>query len=72
MVFSPDGKTLASGSTGKSVELWDVATGMNTATLKGHTEHVFSVAFSPDGKTLASGSADESIKLWDVVPGKKD
>ena len=68
--FSPDGKTLASGSWDKSTKLWDVAGGKNTATLKGYTGLVFSVAFSPDGKTLASGSYDKSIKLWDVASRK--
>ena len=46
-------------------------TGKNTATLKGHTRAVFSVAFSPDGETLASGSED-GVALWDLATGKKD
>ena len=71
VAFSPDGKTLASGSEDKTIKLWDVATGKEQATLKGHTEWVKSVAFSPDGKTLASGSGDSTIKLWDVATGKE-
>lgn len=49
---------------------WNVATGKETATLKGHTEVVSSVAFSPNGRTLASGSHDKSIKLWEVASGR--
>ena len=71
MAFSPDGKTLASGSSDRTIKLWDVATGKEQATLKGHTGCVYSVAFSPDGKTLASGSEDKTIKLWDVETGKE-
>ena len=66
--FSPDGKTVATGSWDKTIKLWDAGSGQERATLKGHTDFVNFVAFSPDGKTLASGSDDGTIKLWDVPP----
>ncbi|MGI2909796.1 WD40 repeat domain-containing protein, partial [Hassallia sp. VBCCA 56010] len=59
VAFSPDGKTLASGSgdntlassiNGNTIKLWDVATGKLSQTLTGHSNLVRSVAFSPDGK----------------------
>lgn len=70
LAFSPDGKTLASGSTESTIQLWDVASGKKTVALQGHANRIYTVAFSPDGKTLASGSADSTIRLWELATGK--
>lgn len=69
--FSPDGKTLASGSWDGAVKLWDVATGLELATLRGHTDSVWSVRFSPNGRRLATGSKDRSVKLWDSATARE-
>jgi WD40 repeat protein len=71
IAFSPDGQTLAGGSTDRTIKLWQVATGKELRTLQGHTDWVSSVAFSPDGQMLVSGSKDKTIKLWDVISGKE-
>jgi WD40 repeat protein len=65
--FSPDGKTLASGSADGTVGLWNMATGHRIRSrLTSQGGKVLSVAFSPHGETLASGGADGTIRLWDL------
>ncbi len=71
VAFSPNGRTLVSGSEDNTLRLWDVATGKELRVFGGHESQIFSVAFSPDGKTLVSGSWDGSIRLWDVVSGRQ-
>ncbi|MFJ5974483.1 trypsin-like peptidase domain-containing protein [Streptomyces sp. NPDC093060] len=68
LVFSPDGRTLATASSDRAVRLWDTATGKAIgAPLTGHTDAVESVAFSPDGRSLATASDDRTVRVWDVA-----
>ena len=68
MAFSPDSRRLASSSVDQTVKLWDVASGQETLTLKGHKAWVFNVTFSPDGHRLASCSYDGTVRIWDATP----
>ncbi len=65
-IISPDGKTFAAGI-GKTIVLWDIASGEKIMTLTGHTGSVNSLAFSPDGNTLVSGNWNDTVRLWDVA-----
>ncbi|PWI64016.1 hypothetical protein PCL_00450 [Purpureocillium lilacinum] len=69
VVFSPDGKLIASASEDRTVKVWDVATGDVVREFDGHSLAVRSVAFSPDGKLIVSASEDETVKVRDVATG---
>jgi WD40 repeat protein len=58
-----------SGSSDKTVKIWDGLTGALIAVLKGHLNVVLTVAFSPDGSRLASGSYDNTVAIWDGLTG---
>jgi WD40 repeat protein len=54
---------MAVAGTDGSVPLYDVATGRERATLRGHTDSIKTIAFSPDSSILGIGCADGTVKL---------
>ena len=65
VAFSPDGKTLVSGSLDRTVRFWDAETGAAIRDLKGHKGMAYAGAYSPDGKTLAVASS-KTVAVWDA------
>jgi WD40 repeat protein len=66
VVFSPDGKTLATGGQDCRVTLWDTSTWRARQTLR-LTDAINGAAFSPDGRLLATGHFGGSAMVW-VLP----
>ena len=69
IAYSPDNRTVASGSDDGTVRFWNASTGALRHTITGHTNKVNAVAYSPDGNTLAIGGAYSvnTVGLWDVA-----
>ncbi len=70
MTFTPDAKTLVTGSRDRTIKLFEMPDMIERKTLTGHTGWVRSLAVSPDGKVLVSASDDQAIKFWDLATGR--
>jgi len=70
VAFSPDGRYALSGSSDKTLKLWDLAKGKCLHTFTGHNKYVGTVAISPDGHQVLSGSDDKTLKMWNPATGR--
>ncbi len=74
LVFSPDGKYVASGGQDNRARLWDVESGRQVRTsTTGFTDAlswIRSLSFSPDGRKLAAGGFTSDIMIWDAKTGR--
>ena len=61
---------LASGSSDRTIKIWNTTTGIIIQTLNGHSGTVRCLASFNSGKNLISGSEDRTIKIWDLTYSK--
>lgn len=66
VVFSPDGRRLATASPDEGVKIWDSTSGELIFSTTGHY-----ASFSPDGRVLATVIFDGTVKLWDAATGEE-
>jgi eukaryotic-like serine/threonine-protein kinase len=69
VMWSPDGKRIASTSADYTVQVWDAFTGDHVVTHSGHNAGVTGAVWSPDGKRIASASYDGTVQVWNATTG---
>ena len=62
--FDPNSRWLLAGYDDYTVGVWNLSSGEQIHTLRGHESTIRAVAVSPDSTLAATGSDDETIRLW--------
>jgi WD40 repeat protein len=70
LAVMPDNKRVITGSTDKTLKIWELNTWAPLHTLSGHSGSVQSVAVTREGKYAVSGSSDQTVRIWDLIKDK--
>ena len=69
VLFSPDGRHLATACKDGAIRLWDASTGRFIRLIGRDDTPVFGLAYHPYGTRVASSGQDGLVKVWDVATG---
>lgn len=72
LVYSPDGKWIASSSEDRAVKIWDAARLRELRLLETQPDWANALAFSPDNHHLAVGRHDGSVAVYNPRSGEKE
>jgi WD40 repeat protein/serine/threonine protein kinase len=70
VTFGPSGRVYTAGTDG-SARIWDLGTGTELTSLRGHDVVVSQVAVNSDESMAATTSDDGTTKLWDLATGQE-
>jgi len=60
---------MVSSSADRTLKIWDMPTGRERVTLRGHDGSVTDCSISPDGRYVFSISEDSTLRMWDAAGG---
>lgn len=64
LAISNDNRYLVSGSSDKTLRIWNLLEKNQLSICQGHTESISSIAISNDNQFIFSGSMDTTIRVW--------
>ena len=67
IALSPDGQTLVSGGSDKTIRVWDLTTGTLKQTWPSDSGLITALAIAPDNHTVISGAGDRMVRIWDTA-----
>jgi hypothetical protein len=70
IAFDPSNDWFCTGSSDRTIKLWETGTGQLKLTLTGHIEQVTGLAVSPRHPYMFSCSLDKEVKCWDLEHNK--
>ena len=71
LAFSHDGKTIASGDSTGTLQLWDTHTGTRQNTVKAASQRIEGLAFATDNITLTAADDQEDIIQWNIATSEQ-
>ena len=70
VAFHPEGQCLASGSSDKTLKMWDIRSHLLIQHYPAHDDEVTSISMHPSGYYMLSSSKDSTMKIWDLREGR--
>jgi WD40 repeat protein len=68
--LSSDGTLALSGSSDRTLKIWDLRTGESHLTLRGHVARVNAAVLTRDARRAVSISEDGTLRVWDLETGR--
>jgi WD40 repeat protein len=65
--FSSNGRFAIRSGLGNAMEVWEPATGVQLAVLRGHTDRVGVAAFSADGRSIVTAGDDGTARIYECA-----
>ena len=69
LALSADGNRIVSGSSDKTLRVWDVKNGECLKIFQGH-DYYSDFVLTGDGRRIVSGSSDKTLRVWDMQSGE--